>query len=244
VLYPARHLGPPHWTVLPGYLHRFGSLPSQMLAQAPVPTQAARDVPRGCPATVTHLPAVPGSAHAWHWPAQGDSQQTPSTHRLDAHCDPRLHGAPWSRPAAEEARSTPSPLLDPSAPGAPSSKTARVGSLPASGPAASSPGWLPCGEHAARARAPTHKPPARLHPPELIAATIPSRDRRRQSPTRPRLVIAWRASSSQRSFSGTPAWPGTFTSSRFGKAAACLRRRATSSWLALAFQPLPMSPSA
>jgi hypothetical protein len=55
----------------------------QVLAQIPVPAQGARTVPRTRSLTVTHFPRWFGSAQAWHWPVQADSQQTPSTHLLD-----------------------------------------------------------------------------------------------------------------------------------------------------------------
>jgi hypothetical protein len=62
---PAEHVWGVHWTLLPGKRHWVGSLPSHRLAQVPMPVQAVR-IPRGVPLTVKHLPAIPGSAQAWH----------------------------------------------------------------------------------------------------------------------------------------------------------------------------------
>jgi hypothetical protein len=43
-------------------------------------------LPWGSPLTETHLPRLPATSHAWHWPSQLDSQQTPSTHAPEPHC--------------------------------------------------------------------------------------------------------------------------------------------------------------
>jgi hypothetical protein len=59
-----------------------------------------------------------------------------------------------------------------------------------------------------------------------------------------RRVIAPRARASHRSFSGTPAWPGTLTKRTSGNPARASRISATSSVLALAFQPWDRTPMA
>src|SRR5690349_1030429 len=58
----------------------------------------------------------------------------------------------------------------------------------------------------------------------------------------PRRVIASRASSSARSFIGTPAWPGTYARRAWGRAASASFVFATSSWLAFAFHPFVRTP--
>jgi hypothetical protein len=57
----------------------------------------------------THLPTEPSTLHAWHWPAHGDSQQTPSAHAplphsaSDAQLAPsRLLHVPLRAPSAHD----------------------------------------------------------------------------------------------------------------------------------------------
>ena len=41
--------------------------------------------PWGAPATDAHVPTLPGTSQAWHWPPQAWSQQTPSVQWAEAH---------------------------------------------------------------------------------------------------------------------------------------------------------------
>jgi hypothetical protein len=64
-----------------GILHEVALVPSHEPWQGEVPMQAVRPL-RGCPeVTVLHVPMLPFSAQAWHWPAQRSLQQTPSTQK-------------------------------------------------------------------------------------------------------------------------------------------------------------------
>jgi hypothetical protein len=45
--------------------------------------------------TVVHVPRLPGSAHAWHWPLQGESQHTPSTQKPLVHWFAAAHALPF-----------------------------------------------------------------------------------------------------------------------------------------------------
>jgi hypothetical protein len=59
--------------------------PSQAPPQAlPSLAQAGR-APRGVPVAAEQVPTEPGTSHAWHWPSQAASQQTPSTQKPVAH---------------------------------------------------------------------------------------------------------------------------------------------------------------
>ena len=59
-----------------------------------VPAQAGRE-PRGRPETGVHVPSVPESAHASHWPSQATSQHTPSAQNPDVHSVAVLHATPF-----------------------------------------------------------------------------------------------------------------------------------------------------
>jgi hypothetical protein len=62
-----------------GYAHAFECTPSHVPPHTvPSLRQSVRAL-RGVPATGVHVPALPGSAHASHWPLQAFWQQTPST---------------------------------------------------------------------------------------------------------------------------------------------------------------------
>src|SRR5258707_685790 len=58
-----------------------------LLAQASFASfsQSGRTAPCGFPLMTTHLPAWPGTSHAWHCPSHLVSQHTPSTHCPPAH---------------------------------------------------------------------------------------------------------------------------------------------------------------
>jgi hypothetical protein len=76
-----------------------------------VPAHAARD-PRGVPETVTHVPALPPSLQAWHWPPQALLQQTPSAHTPLVHSVPAAQTVPlalagWQVPVRSQYFPTP-----------------------------------------------------------------------------------------------------------------------------------------
>jgi hypothetical protein len=76
---PLLHDGLRQVVPLPGYAQAAGCVPSQAPPHTePSETQGARPV-RGAPATALHVPALPDSAQASHWPVHAVSQQTPST---------------------------------------------------------------------------------------------------------------------------------------------------------------------
>lgn len=58
--------------------------PSQLALQVPVPVQVVREA-CGAPTTGMHVPALPPTSQASHWPAQGALQQTPSTQLPEPH---------------------------------------------------------------------------------------------------------------------------------------------------------------
>ena len=70
--------------------HLVRSAPSQAAWQAPDPEQAVR-APCTAPATATHVPTLPPTSHASHWPVQALSQQTPSTQLPEPHSAPDVH---------------------------------------------------------------------------------------------------------------------------------------------------------
>jgi len=85
VAVPAAHEGARHCVETPGYAHAAAFVPSQAPAHdEPSESQAVR-WPRGAPVTDLHVPALPVSAHASHWPLQALSQQTPSVQKPLAH---------------------------------------------------------------------------------------------------------------------------------------------------------------
>ena len=67
-----------------GAPHERRLLPSHVAAQTPVPAHAVREL-CGAPATAVHVPALPGTSHASHWPLHALSQQTPSTQLPEPH---------------------------------------------------------------------------------------------------------------------------------------------------------------
>lgn len=54
-------------------------------------------VPCGGPTTAVHVPALPPTSHASHWPVHVDEQQTPSTHLPEPHCVPEVQTTPSPR---------------------------------------------------------------------------------------------------------------------------------------------------
>jgi hypothetical protein len=60
----------------------------------PSVAQAARP-PVGVPVTGEHVPALPDTLHASHWPLQLPSQQTPSTQNPEAHSLVAPHAVPF-----------------------------------------------------------------------------------------------------------------------------------------------------
>jgi hypothetical protein len=68
----------PQVTFGPGKAHVFPFVPSQKPPQALEPRHPGRPA-RGAPTTLVHSPMWPTWSHAWHWPSQAVSQQTPST---------------------------------------------------------------------------------------------------------------------------------------------------------------------
>ena len=62
----------------PGYAQALVATPSQAPPQAlPSEVQAVRE-PCGAPVTAVHVPWLPTTSQAWHWPEQALLQQTPS----------------------------------------------------------------------------------------------------------------------------------------------------------------------
>jgi hypothetical protein len=57
------------------------------LQAEPSPSQATR-LPRGAPVTGVHVPALPETSQASHWPGQAPSQHTPSTQKPEAQAPP------------------------------------------------------------------------------------------------------------------------------------------------------------
>jgi hypothetical protein len=77
---------PRHWVAPPGYPQAVALDPLQVPPQTePSVAQAARE-PCGAPElTVVQVPTLLVTSHAWHWPLQALSQQTPSTQAPEAH---------------------------------------------------------------------------------------------------------------------------------------------------------------
>lgn len=73
-----------HWVDVPGRTQALGFAPSHWPTQAPVPAHAGFG-DFGAPARGLHWPTLPVSAQLSHWPVHGESQQTPSTQKLDVH---------------------------------------------------------------------------------------------------------------------------------------------------------------
>src|SRR5881296_2854462 len=71
-------------------------MPSQLAPQTVSwPVQAERGV-RGGPLMATHLPLLPCSPQASHWPAQALSQQTLSTQNLEVQADALVQAEPFA----------------------------------------------------------------------------------------------------------------------------------------------------
>lgn len=70
-------------------------VPSQVPAQAAsVPLQAVLGA-LGVPLTAMQVPTLVGSLHAWHWPAHGSLQQTPSAQDAEVHWFAVVHAWPF-----------------------------------------------------------------------------------------------------------------------------------------------------
>ena len=93
---PLHDAGAPHASDAEAYLHAIDELPSHApLHAAPLFVHGVRR-PCGAPlATVVHAPTWPATSHAWHWPEQLPSQQTPSTQLPDAQTEPFAQSAPF-----------------------------------------------------------------------------------------------------------------------------------------------------
>jgi hypothetical protein len=90
VAVPAAQDGPRQETGSPGYVQAAGWVPSQLPPHTvPSEAQAVR-CPCGAPVEGEHVPALPATSHASHWPPQARSQQTPSAQEPAAHS--------WSAP--------------------------------------------------------------------------------------------------------------------------------------------------
>jgi hypothetical protein len=88
-------MAPVQTVVAVGYVQAVADAPLQAPAQvACVPVHAGRE-PRGVPVTVTHVPALPPSLQAWHWPPQALLQQTPSAQTPLEHSVPDAHVVPF-----------------------------------------------------------------------------------------------------------------------------------------------------
>jgi hypothetical protein len=86
-----------HGFAADGYVHVAVVVPLQVPLQAvPSATHAARG-DTGGPATGEHVPFVAGRLQASHCPEQALSQQTPSTHRPEAHCPEFAQALPSGR---------------------------------------------------------------------------------------------------------------------------------------------------
>jgi hypothetical protein len=85
-----------------GYAHVVVVVPLHCPGQAGSPPQRARAgiaVRCGAPeGTVLHVPTEPLRSHAWHWPAQARSQQTPSMQCPEEHSVSVLQTDPFVRP--------------------------------------------------------------------------------------------------------------------------------------------------
>jgi hypothetical protein len=77
---PVQDAGGPHGVAAPGYTHEVASFPPHTLAQGPEPAQGACPG-RGGPATIEHVPALPGSPHASQRSVHAESQHTPSAQK-------------------------------------------------------------------------------------------------------------------------------------------------------------------
>ena len=85
VAVPPAHDGPRQEIESLGYVQAAGWAPSQLPPQSvPSEAQAAR-VPCGAPVAGEHVPTLPATSHASHWPPHARSQQAPSTHAPVAH---------------------------------------------------------------------------------------------------------------------------------------------------------------
>jgi hypothetical protein len=92
---PALHDGARHCVEAPGKPQDAALEPSQLPPQSdPSEAHAAR-LPCGGPeVSVVHVPALPETSHASHWPEQARSQHTPSAHAFEAHCESSEHDVP------------------------------------------------------------------------------------------------------------------------------------------------------
>lgn len=73
------------------------SVPLQVGPQvepAPAPLHATR-APWGEPVTALQVPTEPVTSHAWHWPLQPVSQQSPSTQKPEPHSAAEAHATPF-----------------------------------------------------------------------------------------------------------------------------------------------------
>jgi hypothetical protein len=73
--------------------HLVRSAPSHVAWQTPDPAHAVR-APWTAPATATHVPTLPPTSQASHWPEHALSQQTPSTQFPDPHSAFAVHATP------------------------------------------------------------------------------------------------------------------------------------------------------
>jgi hypothetical protein len=72
-------------------------VPSHARPQPAAPPVAhAERGPCGAPVIGVHVPTVPVPSHAWHWPEQTESQQTPSTQKLLPHSLLAAHCVPFA----------------------------------------------------------------------------------------------------------------------------------------------------
>ena len=69
-------------------------LPSQLPPQEEPSLAQAERAPCGAPLTAVHLPTLPATSQAWHWPPQAELQQTPSTQLPLVHWSDAPQAAP------------------------------------------------------------------------------------------------------------------------------------------------------
>jgi hypothetical protein len=91
VTLPPVQLAGPQIVEVPGTApHAVRSEPLHVAWHAPVPVHAVRE-PWTLPITAEHLPALPPTSHASHWPVHVVSQHTPSTQCPEPHSESALH---------------------------------------------------------------------------------------------------------------------------------------------------------
>ena len=85
VAVPAAHDGARHCVVPPGYVQAARVVPSHAPAQSEPSVAHAVFALCGVPVTGEHVPTLPATSHASHWPVHAPLQHTPSAQMPEMH---------------------------------------------------------------------------------------------------------------------------------------------------------------